>query len=149
MTYLIDRRLQGKNKSAVNRERFLRRYKGQIKDAVGRAIKGRSITDIENGEKVSIPVKDVSEPSFGHAHGGVWEVVNPGNQEYQKGDQINRPKGGAGSGRGRAGSRRSRQGYDREPRKSFCSDRSRVKSLCACAGNAPVLNFADRENGPA
>ena len=36
MTYLIDRRLQGKNKSAVNRERFLRRYKSQIKDAVSR-----------------------------------------------------------------------------------------------------------------
>ena len=103
MTYLIDRRLQGKNKSAVNRERFLRRYKSQIKDAVGRAIKGRSITDIENGEKVSIPVKDVGEPSFGHAHGGVWETINPGNQEYQKGDLINRPKGGGGAGRGKAG----------------------------------------------
>jgi uncharacterized sporulation protein YeaH/YhbH (DUF444 family) len=103
LTYLIDRRLQGKHKSAVNRERFLRRYKGQIKDAVGRAIKGRSITDVENGEKVSIPVKDVNEPTFGHAHGGVWEVVNPGNQEYQKGDLINRPKGGGGSGRGKAG----------------------------------------------
>ncbi len=103
MTYLIDRRLQGKNKSAVNRERFLRRYKAQIKDAVGRAIKGRSITDIENGEKVSIPVKDVGEPSFGHAHGGVWETINPGNQEYLKGDLINRPKGGGGAGRGKAG----------------------------------------------
>jgi len=103
LTYLIDRRLQGKNKSAVNRERFLRRYKAQIKDAVGRAIKGRSITDIENGEKVSIPVKDVGEPSFGHAHGGVWETINPGNQEYLKGDLINRPKGGGGSGRGKAG----------------------------------------------
>ena len=103
MTYLIDRRLQGKNKSAVNRERFLRRYKSQIKDAVGRAIKGRSITDVENGEKVSIPVKDVGEPSFGHAHGGVWETINPGNQEYQKGDLINRPKGGGGAGRGKAG----------------------------------------------
>jgi uncharacterized protein len=104
LTYLIDRRLQGKNKSAVNRERFLRRYKAQIKDAVGRAIKGRSITDIENGEKVSIPVKDVNEPHFGHAHGGVWETVTPGNTEYQKGDQFNRPKsGGGGPGRGRAG----------------------------------------------
>jgi uncharacterized sporulation protein YeaH/YhbH (DUF444 family) len=30
-------------------------------------------------------------------------VVNPGNQEYQKGDQINRPKGGGGAGRGKAG----------------------------------------------
>ncbi|MFC0166651.1 YeaH/YhbH family protein [Pseudoduganella danionis] len=103
MTYLIDRRLQGKNKSAVNRERFLRRYKAQIKDAVGRATKGRSITDVENGEKVSIPVKDVGEPSFGHAHGGVWETVNPGNEEYQKGDLINRPRGGGGAGRGKAG----------------------------------------------
>jgi uncharacterized sporulation protein YeaH/YhbH (DUF444 family) len=96
--------LQGKNKSAVNRERFLRRYKAQIKDAVGRAIKGRSITDIESGEKVSIPVKDVNEPRFGHAHGGIWETVNPGNTEYQKGDQFNRPRGGGGgSGRGKAG----------------------------------------------
>jgi len=103
LTYLIDRRLQGKNKSAINRERFLRRYKGQIKDAVGRAIKGRSITDIENGEKVAIPVKDVNEPNFGHAHGGVWETVNPGNREYQKGDQFNRPRGGGGNGRGKAG----------------------------------------------
>ena len=103
MSHLIDRRLQGKNKSAVNRERFLRRYKSQIKDAVGRAIKGRSITDIESGEKVSIPVKDVGEPSFGHAHGGVWETISPGNQEYQKGDQLNRPKGGSGAGRGKAG----------------------------------------------
>ncbi|WP_369124793.1 DUF444 family protein, partial [Mucilaginibacter sp. 10I4] len=34
MVHLIDRRLQGKNKSAVNRERFLRRYKVQIKEAV-------------------------------------------------------------------------------------------------------------------
>jgi len=103
LTYLIDRRLQGKNKSAINRERFLRRYKGQIKDAVGRAIKGRSITDIENGEKISIPVKDVNEPNFGHAHGGVWETINPGNKEYQKGDQFSRPRSGGGPGRGKAG----------------------------------------------
>lgn len=103
MVHLIDRRVQGKNKSAPNRERFLRRYKGQIKEAVARAIKGRSITDIESGEKITIPVKDVNEPTFGHAHGGIWETVQPGNQEYLKGDQIQRPKGGAGSGKGQAG----------------------------------------------
>lgn len=103
MTYLIDRRLQGKNKSAINRERFLRRYKGQIKEAVARAIKGRSIKDMENGEKVSIPSKDVGEPNFGHARGGIWETVNPGNKEYLKGDRIARPKGGAGgAGKGKA-----------------------------------------------
>jgi hypothetical protein len=103
LVHLIDRRLQGKNKSAINRERFLRRYKGQIKDAVARSVKGRSITDIESGEKISIPVKDVNEPNFGHAHGGVWEVVRPGNKEYQKGDQVQRPKEGGGSGKGQAG----------------------------------------------
>jgi len=102
LAYLIDRRLQSKKKSAVNRERFIRRYKGQIKDAVARAIKGRSITDVESGEKVAIPVKDVNEPNFGHAHGGVWETVSPGNKEYLKGDRIARPRGGAGSGRGQA-----------------------------------------------
>jgi uncharacterized protein len=103
LAHLIDRRLQGKNKSAGNRERFLRRYKGQIKDAVQRAIKGRSITEIEKGEKISIPVKDINEPNFGHAHGGVWETVRPGNREYQKGDQVQRPKGGNGQGKGKAG----------------------------------------------
>ena len=103
MSYLIDRRLQGKNKSAINRERFLQRHKGQIKDAVTRAIKGRSITDIESGEKISIPVKDTSEPSFGHTSGGVWEKVLPGNSEYLKGDRVTRPKSGGGSGRGKAG----------------------------------------------
>lgn len=103
MAHLIDRRLQGKNKSAINRERFIRRYKGQIKDAVTRAVKGRSITDIENGEKISIPVKDITEPNFGHTHGGVWETVQPGNQEYLKGDQVKRPQGGGGSGGGKAG----------------------------------------------
>lgn len=103
MAYLIDRRLQGRNKSAGNRERFLRRYKSQIKEAVARAVKGRSITDVEKGEKVSIPVKDINEPTFGHAQGGVWEVVRPGNQEFQKGDKVQRPKGGGGAGRGKAG----------------------------------------------
>ena len=43
MSHIIDRRLNGKNKSAVNRERFLRRFKAQIKEAVGKAIKGRSM----------------------------------------------------------------------------------------------------------
>jgi uncharacterized sporulation protein YeaH/YhbH (DUF444 family) len=103
LVHLIDRRLQGKNKSAINRERFLRRYKGQIKDAVARSVKGRSITDIESGEKISIPVKDVNEPNFGHAHGGVWETVQPGNKEYQKGDQLQRPRQGGGAGKGKAG----------------------------------------------
>ena len=95
---IIDRRLSGKNKSIGNRERFLRRYKDQIKEAVRRAVDGRGIRDMERGEDVHIPKKDLSEPVFGHGDGGVREVVRPGNQEYVKGDRIAKPKGGQGGG---------------------------------------------------
>ena len=98
MSHIIDRRLN--DKSAVNRERFLRRFKAQIKEAVSRAVKGRSITDIESGEKVSIPVKDISEPVFHHGQGGVREQVHPGNEEFIRGDRIARPQGGGGGGGG-------------------------------------------------
>jgi len=100
MSHIIDRRLNGKNKSTVNRERFLRRFKAQIKEAVSKAIKGRSITDIESGEKVSIPVKDIAEPAFHHGKGGVLDHIHPGNEEFIKGDRISRPQGGSGSGGG-------------------------------------------------
>ncbi|MFC4489733.1 YeaH/YhbH family protein [Chromobacterium aquaticum] len=102
MSHIIDRRLNGKNKSAVNRERFLRRFKAQIKEAVAKAVKGRSITDIESGEKVSIPVKDISEPVFHHGKGGMTENVHPGNEEFVKGDRLPRPQGGAGGGGSKA-----------------------------------------------
>ena len=106
MSYVIDRRLNGKNKSTVNRQRFLRRYRDHIKKAVEEAVSRRSITDMEKGEKIAIPVKDVSEPSFGHARGGVWETVSPGNRKYVKGDRVPRPSGGAGgSGQGQGGKR--------------------------------------------
>jgi uncharacterized sporulation protein YeaH/YhbH (DUF444 family) len=97
---IIDRRLAGKNKSIGNRERFLRRYKDQIRDAVRRAVDGRGIRDMQQGEDIRIPKRDIAEPVFGHAQGGVRETVHPGNQEYVRGDRIARPKGGGGSGGG-------------------------------------------------
>jgi uncharacterized protein len=105
MQQIIDRRLAGKNKSIGNRERFLRRHKEQIREAVKRAIDGRSIKDIERGEDIHIPKRDLSEPVFGHGTGGTREMVHPGNQDYLKGDRIERPKSGqgGGSGKGQAG----------------------------------------------
>jgi uncharacterized sporulation protein YeaH/YhbH (DUF444 family) len=101
---IVDRRLAGKNKSIGNRERFLRRYKSQVNEAVKRAIDGRSIRDIERGEEIHIPKRDMSEPVFSHGSGGVREVVHPGNQDFIRGDRIARPKGGgSGSGQGQAG----------------------------------------------
>ena len=102
---IIDRRLAGKNKSIGNRERFMRRYKDKIKDAVRRAVDGRGIRDLQRGEEVRIPKKDLSEPVFHHGQGGIRDVVHPGNQEYVRGDRIKRPQGGqgGGSGTGQAG----------------------------------------------
>ena len=99
MNQVIDRRLNGKNKSAVNRQKFIRRYKKHLKKAVEDAVAERSITDIERGEKVNIPAKDISEPTFGIGGGGKRETILPGNEEFVTGDQITRPEGGGGKGR--------------------------------------------------
>ncbi|WP_213086213.1 YeaH/YhbH family protein [Roseateles sp. DAIF2] len=97
---IIDRRLSGKNKSIGNRERFLRRHKEQIREAVRRAVDGRGIRDMERGEDVHIPKRDLSEPVFGHGEGGTREVVRPGNTEHVRGDRIPKPQGGQGQGGG-------------------------------------------------
>jgi len=91
MAQLIDRRPNSKNKSTVNRQRFLRRYKTQIKKAISEQISGRSITNIDSGESVSIPTRDISEPTFRNDKGGVREGVYPGNKEFTRGDRIKRP----------------------------------------------------------
>lgn len=106
MGYFIDRRPNGKNKSAVNRQRFLRRYRSHIRRAVSEAVKKRSITDMQRGEEVSIPGKDISEPVFHHGKAGRRGMVHPGNKEFRQGDRVSRPPaggGGNGSGSGKAG----------------------------------------------
>jgi len=103
MSTFIDRRLDGKNKSAVNRQRFIRRFKSQLKKAVNDAMKGRSITDMDSGEKVSIPARDLSEPNFNHGPGGRREIIHPGNTDFITGDRVPRPpSGGRGGGGGQA-----------------------------------------------
>ncbi len=104
MSHFIDRRLNGKKKSTVNRQRFLKRYKTQLKRAVADAVNQRSITDLDSGEKVGIPSRDISEPVFHHGKGGIRDMVHPGNRDFLTGDQIRRPEGGGeGSGQGKAG----------------------------------------------
>jgi len=101
MVRIIDRRFDSKNKSAVNRQRFMRRFKQQIRKAVSEAIQGRSIRDLENGEQIAIPARDLSEPALHHGKGGVWEQVFAGNDQFSSGDLINRPLGGGAGGAGK------------------------------------------------
>ena len=112
LQHIIDRRLAGKNTSIGNRERFLRRYKDHVRGAVKRAIDGRSIRDVERGEEIRIPKKDLREPVFGHGQGGIREVVHPGNKDFIRGDRIARPKGGGGAGSGKGDASDSGEGED-------------------------------------
>jgi len=112
MVRIIDRRFDSKNKSAVNRQRFMRRFKNQIREAVADAISGRSIKDLDNGESVSIPAKDLSEPQFHHGRGGIWETVFTGNDQFSSGDLINRPQGGGGGGTGKGKASNEGEGED-------------------------------------
>jgi uncharacterized sporulation protein YeaH/YhbH (DUF444 family) len=100
--HIVDRRLAGKNKSIGNRERFLHRHQEQIREAVRKAVSGRSIRDIEQAENITIPRKDISEPVFHHGSGGTRDSVHPGNTDHLRGDRIKRPKDGKGSGGGQA-----------------------------------------------
>ena len=104
---IVDRRFDSKNKSSVNRSRFIRRFKSQIRKAVSEALNHRGVRDLENGEKVGIPGKDIAEPHFTHGPGGVREAVNPGNDRFSSGDQVDRPQGG---GAGQGGSQASNEG---------------------------------------
>ncbi len=97
---IIDRRLNQKNKSTVNRQRFLKRYRKQIKEAITKQISKRSVTDVERSESISIPGGDITEPTFRSAPGGRRERIYPGNKEFNKGDRIKRPPpDGKGQGR--------------------------------------------------
>jgi uncharacterized sporulation protein YeaH/YhbH (DUF444 family) len=101
---IVDRRLNPKSKSLGNRQRFLRRAKAEIRDAIKDSLRSRKIAETEGAEKVTIRSKSLREPSFGLSRNtGMRDYVLPGNEEYKVGDEIPKPQGGGG-GRGSQGS---------------------------------------------
>lgn len=112
MSYIIDRRLNSKKKSTVNRQRFLKRYQKQIKRAVEDSLKKRSIEDLNNGSDITIPREDTSEPFFHHGKGGTQTKVFPGNKEFITGDEFQRPEQGGGGGAGQGSASDSGSGED-------------------------------------
>jgi uncharacterized sporulation protein YeaH/YhbH (DUF444 family) len=98
MSEIIDRRANGRRKSAGNQQRFLKRYRAQVREAVARAVAQRRIADTDKGGNVTIPSRDLAEPSFSFGPGGRRERVLPGNREFVTGDRVPRPQGGGGGG---------------------------------------------------
>lgn len=97
---IVDRRPNPKGKSLTNRQRFIARARGELKAAVHESLRKRKVSDIDGGEKVSIPTRGIGEPTFRHSrHTGKSDYVVPGNKEFVTGDEIPRPQGGGG-GRG-------------------------------------------------
>ena len=63
---IVDRRLNPKAKSLGNRQRFLRRAKAEIREAIKDSLKTRKVSEAEGAEKVTIRSKSLREPSFSH-----------------------------------------------------------------------------------
>ena len=103
MTHFIDRRLNPKGKSLGNRQRFLRRARQQIREAVQKSLKDSAVADIDKNRKIRISTKGTREPRFrlDPRAGGERDFVLPGNKEFMPGDEIKKPKSGEGSARGK------------------------------------------------
>jgi len=96
--HIIDRRLNPKEKSLGNRQRFIRRAKEDIRNAVNESLKRRKVSEVESGEKIRIRSKSLHEPSFHMGRDGARDFVLPGNKGYVVGDTIPKPPQGGGGG---------------------------------------------------
>ena len=98
MTHFVDRRLNPKGKSLANRQRFLRRARTQIREAVQKSLKDSAVADLSKDRKIKISTKGTKEPRFrlDPRASGERDFVLPGNKEFSPGDQIDKPKSGAG-----------------------------------------------------
>ncbi len=99
---VLDRRLNPGGKNLENRQRFLRRAKAIVQQAVRQSSQSRDISDILEGGEISIPARGVDEPRFHHGPGGVRDEVLPGNRKFAEGDMLPRSDEG-GEERGHDG----------------------------------------------
>jgi len=100
MSNIIDRRKNNKGKSSPNRQRFIKRVEHQIKRALPGIIKDGNIKDLtSDGGTVKVPIKKINEPNFNYDYDtGTKESVRPGNDVFNQGDRVKKPKKGGGQG---------------------------------------------------
>ena len=108
MPNFIDRRLNPKDKSLGNRQRFMKRAREELKRVVNEQVRSGKIADVDSGHFVPVPAKGTGEPTFQHAgRRRRREHVLPGNKEFRTGDRIDASP---------AGRRQRRQGRGRTRR---------------------------------
>lgn len=97
MPIFIDRRLNPKDKSLGNRQRFLRRAREELKRSIREQIRSGRIADVDAEHAVPMPERGTTEPSFNdNKASGNRQHILPGNRHFAPGDLI--PKPGQGSG---------------------------------------------------
>jgi len=103
VTHFIDRRLNPKGKSLANRQRFLRRARAQIREAVQKSLKDSAVADLSKDRKIKISTKGTREPRFrlDPQAAGDHDFVLPGNKKFMPGDEIKKPPGGSAGDRGK------------------------------------------------
>jgi uncharacterized sporulation protein YeaH/YhbH (DUF444 family) len=98
MPIFIDRRLNPKDKSLGNRQRFLRRAREELKQSIRDQIRAGRIADVDSEHVVSMPARGIGEPSFNDAKGsGRRQHILPGNRHFAPGDRIPKPGQGGGA----------------------------------------------------
>jgi len=101
---IVDRRLNPSGKSLSNRQRFIRRARKELTEAVRKASGAGSVTDLGEGQ-VRIKTDRLKEPQIQHSgEHGERDHVLPGNKEFQEGDRLKRPPPQGDAGRGSEGS---------------------------------------------
>jgi uncharacterized sporulation protein YeaH/YhbH (DUF444 family) len=92
MPIFIDRRLNPKDNSLGNRQRFLRRAREELKRSIRDCIRSDRISDTDGEQAVSIPTRSTDEPRFKAAEdSGRRQHVLPGNKHFAPGDRLPKP----------------------------------------------------------
>ncbi|TIO48232.1 MAG: DUF444 family protein, partial [Mesorhizobium sp.] len=98
MPIFIDRRLNPKDKSLSNRQRFLKRAREELKRSIRDHVRTGRIAEVDREHAVPMPRKGTSEPTFSDARdSGQRQHILPGNKSFSPGDLIPKP-GGGGTG---------------------------------------------------
>ena len=102
MPNFIDRRLNPKDKSLGNRQRFLRRAREELKRSIRDQVRAGKIADVDAEHTRGDAGQGTNEPSFENASAAAGaDQVLPGNKQFTPGDRIPRPGQGGGEARGR------------------------------------------------
>lgn len=111
MPIFIDRRLNPKDKSLGNRQRFLKRAHEELKRTIRDKIRTSGIAEIDREHAVPMPRKGTSEPTFSDAKdSGRRQHILPGNRTFSPGDLIPKP-GGGGAGSSAPGNTESEDDF--------------------------------------